>query len=70
MLVYNGFIALIAFKRDLFGVPLGGGLTLGIPLGIGVILACSLLTGVYVRWANKRYDAMVAELRKKAGHGS
>jgi uncharacterized membrane protein (DUF485 family) len=69
LLLYYGFILLIAFKRDLFAFKVVGNVTFGIFLGIGVILACFLLTGVYVRWANQRYDAMVGRLREKAGHG-
>jgi len=68
--VYYGFILLIAFKRDLFGSKVAGNVTFGILLGIGVILSCWLLTGVYVRWANQKYDAMVARLQEKARHGS
>lgn len=66
--IYYGFILLLAFKRDLFASKLLGNVTFGIVLGIGVILACWVLTGIYVRWANKNYDAMVERLRQKAGH--
>jgi uncharacterized membrane protein (DUF485 family) len=70
LVVYYGFILLIAFKRDLFAAKAVGNVTLGILLGIGVIITCWLLTGVYVRWANRNYDSMVARLREKARHGS
>jgi len=70
LIIYYGFIYLIAFKRDLFGAKAVGNVTVGILLGIGVILACWLLTGVYVRWANRNYDSMVARLQEKARHGS
>lgn len=69
LIIYYGFIFLIAFKRDLFASKTAGNVTFGVFLGIGVILACFLLTGVYVRWANRNYDAMVARLKQKAGHG-
>jgi uncharacterized membrane protein (DUF485 family) len=70
LLVYYGFIALIAFKRDFFGQPFVGNISMGIPLGVGVILLSWLFTGIYVRWANARYDEMVARMKQKAGHGS
>ena len=70
LIIYYGFILLIAFKRDLFGAKAFGNVTVGILLGIGVILACWLLTGIYVRWANRNYDSMVARLQEKARHGS
>ncbi len=66
--IYYGFIYLIAYQRDLFANKIAGNVTLGVALGIGVILACWVLTGIYVRWANKNYDAMVARLKEKAGH--
>jgi len=69
LVIYYGFIFLIAFKRDLFGSKVAGNVTFGIFLGIGVIIACFILTGVYVRWANRNYDAMVERLKQKAGHG-
>ena len=66
--IYYGFILLLAFKRDLFANRVAGNVTFGIVLGIGVILSCWVLTGIYVRWANKHYDAMVARLKEKATH--
>ena len=70
LVIYYGFIFLIAFKRDLFAAKSVGNVTFGILLGIGVILSCWLLTGIYVRWANRNYDAMVARLHEKARHGT
>lgn len=57
MVVYFGFILLIAFDKPLLGVVLVPGLSLGIALGAAVIVAAWVLTGVYVRWANQHYDA-------------
>jgi uncharacterized membrane protein (DUF485 family) len=69
LIVYYGFIGLIAFNRDLFGARCFGKITMGIPIGIGVILFSWLFTGIYVRWANSKYDAMVENIKRKAGHG-
>jgi uncharacterized membrane protein (DUF485 family) len=68
--IYYGFILLIAFQRDLFASRIAGNVTFGIVLGIAVILSCWVLTGIYVRWANQKYDAMVARLQEKAKHGT
>ena len=62
--VYFGFIALIAFNRELLATVITRGLTLGILLGVCVIVASWLLTWVYVRWANAHYDARLEALRK------
>ena len=53
----------------MFASKVAGNVTFGIVLGIGVIIACFVLTGIYVRWANSNYDAMVDRLKQKAGHG-
>jgi uncharacterized membrane protein (DUF485 family) len=62
LVLYFGFILLIAFNRDLLATKLVDGLTLGMALGVGVILSTWVLTWVYVRWANRVYEPAVAEL--------
>ncbi|MBL0171373.1 MAG: DUF485 domain-containing protein [Gemmatimonadaceae bacterium] len=61
--VYFGFIALVAYKRDLLATLLHEGLSLGILLGALVIVAAWSLTYVYVSWANRVYDPALAALR-------
>ena len=39
LIVYYGFIFLVAFKKSVFGIKITTNITLGIPIGIGVILA-------------------------------
>jgi len=65
VLVYFGFIALVAFRPLLLGRMLGEGLSLGIVLGALVIVAAWLLTFVYVSWANRVYDPALAALRQQ-----
>jgi uncharacterized membrane protein (DUF485 family) len=63
MVVYFGFILLVAFNKPLLGTPLVGGLSIGMLLGVLVIVAAWVLTWVYVRWANTHYDASLRGLR-------
>ena len=65
VVMYFGFIALIAFNKPLMGSLIVPGLTVGILLGALVIVASWLLTWVYVRWANTRYDAELEEIRAR-----
>jgi uncharacterized membrane protein (DUF485 family) len=65
--IYFGFIFLVAFRKDLVGAKLTANVTWGIPMGIGVIASAWILTGLYVGWANSKYDGMVAALRRKWG---
>lgn len=62
VLMYFGFIALVAFGRVLLAVQVWPGLSLGILLGALVIVASWVLTWVYVRWANSVYDPAVRTL--------
>ena len=65
LIIYYGFIFLIAFKKSVFGIKITTNITLGIPIGIGVIVASWILTGIYVRWANTRYDTLVQKVKDK-----
>ena len=62
VLLYFGFIALVAFGRTLLAVQVVPGLSVGILLGALVIVASWVLTWVYVRWANNVYDPAVRAL--------
>lgn len=66
MIVYYGYILIIAFDKELLAEKLGGGvMTIGIPVGLGVILFTIVITGIYVRRANAEFDAMTSELLKE-----
>nr|WP_240488869.1 DUF485 domain-containing protein [Labilithrix luteola] len=61
---YFGFVLLVAYDKPLLATLLAPGLSLGILLGAVVILVAWGLTGIYVSWANRHYDAELARLRK------
>ena len=67
LVVYFGFILLIAFAKPLMAVPVATGLSLGMLLGALVIVAAWILTLIYIRWANTRYDAAVASILAREG---
>jgi uncharacterized membrane protein (DUF485 family) len=62
VVIYFGFIALVAFGRPVLAIQVTPGLSLGILLGALVIVASWVLTWVYVRWANSVYDPAVRAL--------
>ena len=67
LLVYYGYVALMAFDKAFLAQPIGPGVTsLGIPLGFGVIVFTIVITGIYVNRANGEYDALTAEILKDA----
>ena len=57
IVMYFGFISLIAFNKEFLARRVAPGLSVGILLGVLVIIGSWLLTWIYVRWANGRYDA-------------
>lgn len=67
LVVYYGYIALIAFNKPFLAQPLGAGVTsIGIPIGMGVIVFTIVITGIYVRRANSEYDALTKDILKDA----
>ena len=67
MLVYYGYIALIAFNKPFLAQPIGTGVTsLGIPMALGVIIFTIVITGIYVHRANSEYDRLTAEILREA----
>jgi uncharacterized membrane protein (DUF485 family) len=63
MVVYFGFILLVAFNKPLLGTLVADGLSLGMLLGALVIVAAWVLIWIYVRWANTHYDAALRGMR-------
>jgi uncharacterized membrane protein (DUF485 family) len=67
LVVFFGFILLVAFNKPFLARPIGNGTTsLGIPIGLGVILVGIVLTWVYVRRANNDFDPMVRSIVEDA----
>ena len=65
LVVYYGYVALIAFNKAFLAQPVGDGVTtMGIPIGVGVIAFTVLITGFYVRRANTEFDALNEEILK------
>jgi uncharacterized membrane protein (DUF485 family) len=67
LIVYYGFVLLVAFGKPFLSRPIGDGVTtLGIPIGFGVILFTIAITGYYVHRANAEFDTLSDAVAKKA----
>jgi uncharacterized membrane protein (DUF485 family) len=67
MVVYYGFILLVAFDKPFLATRLGSGVTtIGMPLGLAVIVFTVVITGIYVHRANGEYDRLTDEIAKAA----
>jgi uncharacterized membrane protein (DUF485 family) len=67
MVVYYGFILLVAFNKPFLATRLGEGVTtIGMPIGLGVIIFTVVITAFYVRRANREFDSLTEQIAKGA----
>ncbi len=68
MLIYYGYILLVAYDKEFLAQKLGAGMTtsIGIPMGVGVIILTIIITNIYVRRANTEFDDLNGEIIKEA----
>ena len=62
LVIYFGFILLVAFDKTDMGTPVFGVITLALVLGLVVIVSAIALTGIYVVRANGRYDELTRRI--------
>jgi uncharacterized membrane protein (DUF485 family) len=69
LVLYFGFIGLIAFNKPFLASKLspGAATTIGIPIAVGTILFSWVFTGIYIWWANNKYDLLVKKVKEKIG---
>lgn len=67
LILYFGFIGLIAFNKPFLSQKISGAITIGIPIAILTIILSWILTGIYIRWANAKYDVLVKKVKDKIG---
>lgn len=65
LVVYYGFILLIAFDKELLATRMGSGvMTWGMPIGLAVIVFTIVITAIYVRRANSEFDQLAEQINK------
>ena len=66
LVIYYGFILLVAFGKGFLATKIGGGVTsVGIIIGLGVIISAFVLTGIYTLRANSRFDELTENLTRE-----
>ncbi|SEJ85487.1 DUF485 domain-containing protein [Paraburkholderia diazotrophica] len=66
LVVYYGYVLLIAFDRGMLAAKIGQGvMTWGMPIGLFVILFTVAITGFYVRRANNAYDELTDQIKRE-----
>ncbi|OUL77844.1 DUF485 domain-containing protein [Paraburkholderia hospita] len=67
LVVYYGYVRLIAFNKDLLAAKMGAGvMTWGMPIGLFVIVFTVVITGFYVHRANSAYDELTERIKREA----
>ena len=56
LVLYYGYITIVAFSPETIATKVTGTITIGIFMGVGLIAASIILTGIYVLRAYSRYD--------------
>ncbi len=69
LVLYYGYIAIVAFAPSVIAVPVSGNITVGILMGLALILLSILLTGLYVLRANSQYDDLTRAIVNAAMTG-
>ena len=65
LVVYYGFILLVAFDKPLLAQKIGGGVTtLGMPIGVAVLVFTIIITWIYIRRANSEFDSLTEQIVK------
>ncbi|MFB9378495.1 DUF485 domain-containing protein [Kineococcus gynurae] len=63
---YAAYVLLADYAHDFMGIRLGGSnITVGLLFGFGQFASTFIITTIYVRWANKRFDPAADELRHR-----
>ena len=65
VLLYFGFVSLVAWNKPLLSKLVAPGLSLGILLGALVIVLSWITTWIYVRWTNRHYDPELERLKNE-----
>lgn len=62
---YGIYVLLGAFAHDFMATPVFGNVNVGLLLGIGQFLSTFVITGLYVRFANRELDPRAAAIREE-----
>jgi uncharacterized membrane protein (DUF485 family) len=61
---YGVYVVLGAFAHDFMATPVFGHVNVGLLIGLGQFLTTFLITGLYVRFANRELDPRAATIRQ------
>jgi uncharacterized membrane protein (DUF485 family) len=62
---YAVYVVLGAFAHDFMATPVWGNVNVGLLIGLGQFLTTFLITGLYVRFANRELDPRATAIREE-----
>jgi len=62
---YAIYVALGAFAHDFMAIQVFGNVNVGLIIGLGQFLSTFVITGLYVRFANRELDPRAAAIREE-----
>ncbi|WP_029108011.1 DUF485 domain-containing protein [Mycobacterium sp. URHD0025] len=65
LLWYGLYVALGAFAHDFMAIPVFGNVNVGLLIGLGQFLSTFVITGLYVRFANRELDPRATAIREE-----
>jgi uncharacterized membrane protein (DUF485 family) len=69
LVLYYGYIAIVAFSPETIAIKVAGTITVGIIMGLALIVISIVFTGIYVMRANSRYDQLTQLIVQAAATG-
>jgi uncharacterized membrane protein (DUF485 family) len=67
LLWYAGYVLLGAFAHDFMATKVFGNVNVGLLIGLGQFVTTFLITGLYIRFANRELDPRAAAIRAEMG---
>ena len=67
---YATYVLLGAFAHDFMAIKVFGNINVGLLIGLGQFLTTFVITGLYVRFANRELDPRAAAIRSALGRAS
>ncbi|MGU3432168.1 DUF485 domain-containing protein [Actinomycetes bacterium M1A6_2h] len=65
LLWYISFVLLGAYAHDFMGTKVFGNINVGLLLGLGQFVTTFVITGIYVKFANRELDPRAAKIREE-----
>lgn len=66
---YSAYVVLGAFAHDFMATKVWGDINVGLLIGIGQFVSTFVITGIYVRFANRELDPRAEAIRTKLEGG-